>query len=69
MRQIEEGRFAVMRFSGRTSDRMERDTLKQLQEWIGDKHTYDREQKPMYGYFDPPWTLGMFRRNEVMLRL
>ena len=28
VRQIEEGRFAVMGFSGRTSDRMERDTHK-----------------------------------------
>lgn len=23
---------------------------------------------PVYGYFDPPWTPGFLRRNEVMLR-
>jgi hypothetical protein len=23
---------------------------------------------PVYGYFDPPWTPGFMRRNEVMLR-
>jgi hypothetical protein len=24
--------------------------------------------RPMYGYFDPPWTPAFLRRNEVMLR-
>jgi hypothetical protein len=27
------------------------------------------QSKPVYGYFDPPWTPSFLRRNEVMLRI
>ena len=68
--KIEQGRFAVFRFSGVRTDNLEHDSLKSLHEWcakIGEKPV--QEQTPIFGYFDPPWTPGFARRNEVMLRL
>lgn len=62
------GQFAVMRFSGGRSPGNESNAVATLTVWM------KREQlaptgTPMFGYFDPPWTPIILRRNEVMLRV
>lgn len=68
VREQEPGRFAVLRFSGRRSTEHEAETLKQLEGWIKAQNL-KAQSKPIYGYFDPPWTPSFLRRNEVMLRI
>ena len=69
--KIEAGRFATFRFNGSRTDALERQAVQKLKDWLSYRKdvSYDPEQTPVFGYFDPPFTPGYFRRNEVMLRL
>ncbi|MBU3666426.1 MAG: heme-binding protein [Chthoniobacterales bacterium] len=60
------GRFAVYRYSGRRNDANEKQALEALRAWV-DKHRLEITGSPLFGYYDPPWTLPFLRRNEVML--
>ncbi len=62
------GRFAVMRFSGYRSVKSEEAALAKLRVWMTTKGLKE-VGKPSFAYFDPPWTLGPFRRNEVLIRV
>ena len=62
------GRFAVFVFSGSRSAEAEANALAQLRGWI-EKSGLASSGKPVFGYFDPPWTPSFLRRNEVMLRV
>ena len=66
VRELPAGRFAVLRFTGGRSARNEAESLARLQAWMT-KENLRRAGSPVYGYFDPPWTPGFLRRNEVML--
>jgi DNA gyrase inhibitor GyrI len=68
LQQADGGRFAVLRFRGGRNAQNETQALQQLQEWMS-KEKLTNSGGPIYAYFDPPWTPGMFRRNEVMLRV
>ena len=67
IKKIPSGRFAVFRFTGGQSSTQEAQSLSLLQTWIA-KKGFTTSDSPIYGYFDPPWTPGFMRRNEVMLR-
>ncbi len=67
IKTIPAGRFAVLRFSGGRSSTLEAESLSLLRTWIA-KKGLTATGSPIYGYFDPPWTPGFLRRNEVMLR-
>ena len=67
IKKIPAGRFAVLRFSGGRSSTRETQSLSLLRTWIA-KKGLTAAGSPIYGYFDPPWTPGFLRRNEVMLR-
>ena len=62
------GRFAVYRFSGR----IEGDSLTlaetKLRHWMNDNGLVAEGDAEFAGY-DPPWTPGPFRRNEILMRL
>ena len=68
IKKIPAGRFAVLRFSGGRSSNKESEKLVLLKSWISSQDLV-AEGEPVYGYFDPPWTLAFLRRNEVMLRV
>ena len=71
------GRFAVVRFSGRLSEKLARENEAKLREWMkskdltaaetnpGDPESTNVESAP----YDPPFTPGPLRRNEVLIRL
>jgi len=67
VRELEAGRFAVLRFSGWRNPKNESKAEQQLQTWMTVQGV-KAVGTPVYGYFDPPWTLPFLRRNEVMLR-
>jgi hypothetical protein len=67
VRELEPGRFAVLRFSGGRNAKNESHALSRLQAWL-QAQGLRATSAPVYGYFDPPWTPTFLRRNEVMLR-
>ncbi|MHC4400665.1 MAG: SOUL family heme-binding protein [Planctomycetota bacterium] len=62
------GRFAVIRFSGRIKDDSFTKAEKKLRNWMNDKGLIGDGDAEFAGY-DPPWTPGPFRRNEILIRL
>ena len=67
VREIEPGRFAVFRYSGGRNPKKETAALTRLQTWMA-AEKLTTQSEPVFGYFDPPWTLTFLRRNEVMIR-
>ena len=67
MRELEAGRFAVLRFSGGRNMENEAETLAKLKDWM-ETERLSVLSPPVFAYFDPPWTPGFLRRNEVMIR-
>jgi hypothetical protein len=66
--EIPARRVAAIRFSGRARDEMLAQKLDELLEFLA-ANDYRVIGEPQYAYYDPPWTLGPFRRNEVMLEI
>jgi hypothetical protein len=62
------GRFAVIRFAGRMNSESVAKAEEQLRKWMNDKRLIGDGDAEFAGY-DPPWTPGPFRRNEILIRL
>lgn len=62
------GRFAVLRFSGRLDAANQTAMEARLRDWIASRELTGGPQVEFAGY-DPPWTPGPFRRNEVLIRV
>ncbi|MGB7748072.1 MAG: heme-binding protein [Verrucomicrobiia bacterium] len=67
VRELPAGRFAVLRFRGGRNAKNEAESLQQLKDWMK-AEGLSVLSPPVFAYFDPPWTPGFLRRNEVMLR-
>jgi hypothetical protein len=68
VKELEPGRFAVLRYGGGRNVEKESGALNRLKAWM-EGQSLRAVSAPIYGYFDPPWTPAFLRRNEVMLRL
>ena len=66
--EIPARRMAAIRFSGRARDSVLAEKLEELLEFLA-VNEYRVIGEPQYAYYNPPWTLGPFRRNEVMLEI
>lgn len=62
------GTFAVLQFGGRQSTVNEAEALARLTTWM-EQEQLVAAGEPIFGYFDPPWTPTVLRRNEVMQRV
>lgn len=62
------GRYAVIRFNGRMNSKSVAEAETTLRQWIKSKELKGEQGYETAGY-DPPWTPGRFRRNEVLIRL
>ena len=62
------GRFAVIRFSGRLNKQTIKAAEQKLEQWL-EKKTLARAGAIESAGYDPPWTPGPLRRNEVLVRL
>ena len=64
------GRFAVLRFSGSIDEETIAAAETQLREWIKTKGWTTTDENAMeYAGYDPPWTPGVMRRNEVLIQV
>ena len=62
------GRFAVLRFAGRMNEATQDNSKAKLREWMDSKGLKGSDSIEFAGY-DPPWTPGPLRRNEILIRL
>ncbi len=67
------GRFAVLRFSGRLNAKLAKDSETKLRAWMQTKGFVAHDSAESSGVesasYDPPFTPGPLRRNEVLIRL
>ena len=68
LREIPGKRFAVIRFSGMAGEESLKRHTEELQAFIGSKKL-QALSAPTYAFYNPPWTLPFFRRNEVMIEV
>lgn len=57
---------AVYRFRGWRSDQLEKESLEKLQSWMK-TNGIRSGGNAFFAYYDPPWTPGPMRRNEVLI--
>ena len=62
------GRFAVIRFAGHMNRESVANAEEDLRKWMAEKGFNGNGEIETAGY-DPPWTPGPLRRNEVLIRL
>ncbi|QDT33262.1 SOUL family heme-binding protein [Thalassoglobus polymorphus] len=62
------GRFAVIRFSGRMNAELVKSQEFKLRNWMQSRELEGEKTSESAGY-DPPFTPGPLRRNEVLIRL
>jgi hypothetical protein len=62
------GRFAVIRFAGQMTNESVARAEVNLRKWMNDKGLIGDGDAEFAGY-DPPWTPGPLRRNEILIRL
>ena len=68
--QFPAGRYAVLRFSGTTSQSRVAAKLTELRNWIKAKGLSQKEPSVWYlDRYDPPWTLWFWRTNELLVPL
>ncbi len=68
LREIPSRHFAVLKYSGlNTLSRVQART-QEAQAWAT-KNNFKILGQPQLSRYDPPWTLPMFRRNEIMIEI
>jgi hypothetical protein len=67
------GRFAVLRFSGQLNAKVAKESEAKLRNWMATKGLAADDSVESSGVetagYDPPFTPGPLRRNEVLIRL
>ena len=61
-------RFAVIRFSGSPGEKELDEKTEALKRYL-QSHNLVGTGEPLYAFYNPPWTLPFFKRNEVMFEL
>jgi hypothetical protein len=61
-------RMLVIRFSGLASDSAIAEKVDELRQYAS-SHNLTTVGEPLLAFYNPPWTLPFFRRNEVMFEL
>ncbi len=64
--EVKKHQAAVLVFSGLLNPRTISEKSNQLQEWLS-KNKYRSLSAPTVAGYDPPWTIPLFRRNEVQI--
>ena len=68
IRERPAGRFAVIRFAGQLDSQVARKQEAKLREWM-ERRDLEGVLESEYAGYDPPFTPGPLRRNEVLIRL
>ena len=62
------GKFAVIRFTGRVDQEVKQKQQAKLTTWL-EQRGLEIVGEPEVAGYDPPWTLGPLRRNEILIRI
>ena len=68
VRELPGRRFAAVRFSGWPNDGKLEEQTACLKKFIAEKNLKSLSV-PTYAFYNPPWTLPFFRRNEVLIEI
>lgn len=68
LRERKGGRFAVIRFPGKLDSKLAKEKEAELRAWMQARDLVGDEVAEAAGY-DPPFTPGALRRNEILIRL
>ena len=68
LKQVAGKRFAVIRFSGTAKGKTLEAQTRKLQAFLQEKQLQPLAE-PTYAFYNPPWTLPILRRNEVMIEI
>jgi hypothetical protein len=68
LKEVGARRFAVIRFSGISSEDSLQRYTKELNEFTSARGLTPLSE-PIYAFYNPPWTLPFLRRNEVMVEI
>ena len=68
LRELPAQRFAVLRYSGLNTESKVEDKTKELLAWVKLKN-WQMVGSPQLSRYDPPWTLPMWRRNEIRVEV
>jgi effector-binding domain-containing protein len=68
LKEIPGTRFAVIRFSGRVTEENLESHERELKAFMKEKGLRSASA-PTYAFFNPPWTLPLLKRNEIMMQL
>ena len=68
LKPVPANRMLVIRFSGSASDSLIQTKTDELRRYAADK-TLATVGEPLLAFYNPPWTLPLLRRNEIMLKL
>jgi DNA gyrase inhibitor GyrI len=68
LKEVAAKRFAVIRFSGTAGEDSLKRHTKELIGFLSAKNLTPLSP-PTYAFYNPPWTLPFFRRNEVMIEI
>ena len=61
--------FAVLRFRGRYNERNIERHRAQMESWLANNNAWKATSKTRAAGYDPPFTLPMFRRNEILVEV
>jgi len=68
IRTVPAKRIALIRFSGRVSEKKFREKSAELFNWL-ESSGYTAVSAPKLAGYDPPWTIPFLRRNEVQVEV
>jgi hypothetical protein len=68
LKNIPAKKFVVITFSGTNSDKNIKKYEKNLIEYIN-SNNISVNNSPKYAFYNPPWTLPIMRRNEIMVEI
>jgi len=68
LREVKSCRYAVLRFAGPISEKIQNEYFLRLTTRMKAKGLEARGV-PLYAFYDPPWTPPFLRRNEVLIQI
>ncbi len=69
IRELPPKRYAVSRFSGMPKEEVVQQRMDTLRKQVEDEGYPLAGKAPVYARYDPPWTPGFLRRNEILIEL
>jgi hypothetical protein len=68
IRELPATSYAVVRFSGAPTEKTVQRRIRELEAAVGEAG-YETRGEAVYARYDPPWTLGFLRRNEILIEI